>query len=78
MLTGRWRTRWAIVVTTAAALEVMFLGIFVNSAFFGLVGPRQHEWVMLVMSAGFIVAGIAVAAVITAASRPARQRAAIP
>ncbi len=78
MLTGGLRTAWTIVVRTAAAVEVIFLGIFVNSAFFGLIGPKQYEWVMLVTSAGFIGTGIAMAAVITAASRAARQRAAVP
>lgn len=78
MLTGGLRTAWTIVVRTAAAVEVIFLGIFVNSAFFGLIGPKQYEWVMLVTSAGFIGTGIAMTAVITAASRAARQRAAVP
>jgi hypothetical protein len=77
MLNRRWRVAWVSAAMTAAAVEITFLGIFVGSSLPVPFGPQQNEWVMLVISAGFVVAGTAMVAVITTASREARPGVAV-
>jgi hypothetical protein len=79
-LNGRWRNAWACAVIAAAAVCVVFIGVFFDPVpLFGEIVHGQQMlvghpiWGLLAFSAAFLIAGVVMAAVIIAAAREARS-----
>jgi hypothetical protein len=72
--TGRTRTAWTGAVIAAVCVDITFLGTFaVLAPVFGMrIG--QANWGLVVLSAIFVMTGVAMMAVITVAARGAKRR----
>jgi uncharacterized membrane protein YhaH (DUF805 family) len=71
----RWCAAWVAAVSAAAGLEVLavtrYAQPWVSPAY---LGPAVVNWVALAESAGFLVAGLVMLAVLTAAQRSLRRQ----
>lgn len=74
-LTGRWWIAWACAVSAAAAASLVFLAVYWDPVpLFGQMVLGHPSWGLLAFSAAFLLAGVAMAAVIIAAAREARRQ----